>query len=483
LCNDLPEKHFLKTGATYRLLPGKGEPTLISEQAHWNSAPKKRVVLDSDSELGGKMCQVENQSPCLAYKSKVVLSSDITNCKGIECLIDDPRVIEVDDGVHYEYIRPACVQRAFYPNPKKVRAVWGYYMCADPSLQSASTSCCGDMDRNWEASREGVELFYGEKVTYNVATTRCGAPLCTNPGVYNGCDDPAIGGCDVRFVSYWTREECTLAVKINIDGTIALVHDVVGLEGVSDTNQRSMVTNNTVMFFRADWETETELDTFLSDYEGQCDALGCNRTGTTDGLCLCKDVLVEETPTFTSLTDVTVGEVLSRATFGAFEPDGAFVSVVGNPDVKIYPDGSLTTDTLFEVTDSNGVRRIRKNVKSKVSFGGDTLSFRNPVHFISLDGYNERDAQYETDAALEHYFYHNNTAPFLAVRFAQRFGISNPSPRYVDVIATAFRAGNYIADSGESFGSGKYGCMEALVAAVILDRESENFLLDADPAQ
>ena len=89
LCNDLPTKHFLKAGATYRLLAGtSGEPDLISEQTSSGDAAKKRVVLESDSELGGKMCQVENESPCLAYKSKVVLSSDITTCKGIECLIE-----------------------------------------------------------------------------------------------------------------------------------------------------------------------------------------------------------------------------------------------------------------------------------------------------------------------------------------------------------------------------------------------------------
>jgi hypothetical protein len=467
------------------MLPGKGEPQLISEDLKETDpyASKKRVVLDSDSKLGAAMCQIEDQSPCLGYNSKVVLRVDITNCQGIECLIEDPRVLEVADGVFYEYIRPACVQRAFYPNPKKVRALNSNIMCADPTLESASTTCCGENDRNGEASREGVELFFGEKVTYDVASARCGAPnqLCRNPGTSNGCDNSTIGGCDERYISYWTREDCTLAVKINVDGTIALVHDVVGLQGVSDTNQRRMVRNNTIMFFRADWETESELDTFLSDYEAQCDILGCNTTA--DGLCLCKDVVVEETPAFSSLNGVAIAQILSQATFGAFEPAGVFVSVAGNDGVKIYPDGSLTTDTLFEVTDANGVRHIRKNVKSKVSFGDNTLSVRNPVHFIALDGYNERDAQYETDAALEHYFYHNNTAPFLAVRFAQRFGISNPSPRYVDVIATAFRTGIYTADTGESFGSDKYGCMEALVAAVVLDRESQNFVVDADPAQ
>ena len=125
-------------------------------------------------------------------------------------------------------------------------------------------------------------------------------------------------------------------------------------------------------------------------------------------------------------------------------------------------------------------------MKSKVSFGSGRLSFRNPVHFMELDSFNERDAQYEIDAALEHYFYHHNTAPFLAIRIAQRFGMANPSPRLVDIAATAFRTGIYVAEGSQKdtvFGSGEYGSMEALVAAIVLDRESQNFLLDKDPSQ
>jgi len=241
--------------------------------------------------------------------------------------------------------------------------------------------------------------------------------------------------------------------------------------------------NNTIMFFRADWETKAELQSFLSDYAGNCADLGCESTE--DGYCLCKDVVVNETPAFTVLDDVTVEDILSTATFGGFEPDGAFASVPGNENIKIFPDAPLTSETLFEVTDYNGIRRIRKNMKSKVSFGSGRLSFRNPVHFMELDSFNERDAQYEIDAALEHYFYHHNTAPFLAIRIAQRFGMANPSPRLVDIAATAFRTGIYVAEGSQKdtvFGSGEYGSMEALVSAIVLDRESQNFLLDKDPS-
>ena len=80
--------------------------------------------------------------------------------------------------------------------------------------------------------------------------------------------------------------------------------------------------------------------------------------------------------------------------------------------------------------------------------------------------------------------YHPSTAPFLAIRFAQRFGISNPSPRFVNVIATAFRTGTYVDPSTKtSFGTGHYGDLAATVAAVLLDREARSTVLDNDPAQ
>ncbi len=92
-----------------------------------------------------------------------------------------------------------------------------------------------------------------------------------------------------------------------------------------------------------------------------------------------------------------------------------------------------------------------------------------------------RDAQFETEATLDHYFYHDNTAPFLASRLIQRLVISNPSPRYIKVVATAFTTGLY-AKEGRTFGSGKYGDLAATFAAIYLDREARTIALDADPS-
>ena len=94
---------------------------------------------------------------------------------------------------------------------------------------------------------------------------------------------------------------------------------------------------------------------------------------------------------------------------------------------------------------------------------------------------NLRDAQYETDAVLDHYFYQNNVAPFLCVRIMQRFSFANPSPRFVASCVEAFRTGLY--NSGSSiFGSGKYGSLEAVAAAILLDREANDGAVSVDPS-
>ena len=51
-------------------------------------------------------------------------------------------------------------------------------------------------------------------------------------------------------------------------------------------------------------------------------------------------------------------------------------------------------------------------------------------------------------------------------------------------MSTAFRSGTYKEkESGLSFGSGEYGDLAAMTAAMLLDREARSVVLDADPAQ
>lgn len=125
------------------------------------------------------------------------------------------------------------------------------------------------------------------------------------------------------------------------------------------------------------------------------------------------------------------------------------------------------------------------------------FTFRNPPHFLpnvgeslwwvpgggsnqnpyGRDGDHLRaPAEYETAALLDHLFEHENTAPFIAYRMIQRLVTSNPSPRYVEAVATAFEQGVY---NGTNY-SGKYGDMAAMTAAILLDREARSSVLDVD---
>ena len=63
----------------------------------------------------------------------------------------------------------------------------------------------------------------------------------------------------------------------------------------------------------------------------------------------------------------------------------------------------------------------------------------------------------------------------------QRFGTSNPSPGYIERVASAYKEGLLIY-GGKTFGNGQYGSLEAMVAAVLLDVEARSPALDSDPS-
>jgi uncharacterized protein (DUF1501 family) len=139
-----------------------------------------------------------------------------------------------------------------------------------------------------------------------------------------------------------------------------------------------------------------------------------------------------------------------------------------------------------------GRRRTHSNIDhlkvEGVPASTSTSSFRNPPTFMGLipekDGKTElnlRDAQYETEAVLDHYFYQDNTAPFLCVRVMQRFSFSNPSPRFVKSCVDAFRTGTYTSGL-ETFGNGDYGSLEAMAASIFLDREATDGAAVSDPS-
>jgi len=267
-----------------------------------------------------------------------------------------------------------------------------------------------------------------------------------------------------------------IKAKIDIDGKVAIVH-APAPASFSKTDVNRNVQEDTKTFFRVDWSGGD-----ITSITDDCDSFTSCST-TIDDRCVC-DVSVLEDQVYTDGASLSTADVLKSLHIGAFDPQlmGKVSPSGTNGDVTWYdPSGRLSSASVFEVTDENGERQWRRNLRSTVTIVGTNLSFRNPVHFISLSEPEARDAHFETDSAIEHYVKHPNTAPFIAIRLAQRFGISNPSPRYIEAIAGTFRSGSYTFGS-ETFGTGEYGDLAATVACMLLDREARTTLLDADPS-
>ena len=155
LCIDLPDKHFTKAGATYRLLGSRNRPELVQDPWTWDDEPLlKRMTLAEDSPLYEKLCGGKNDDGSCKFPGKVVLDEDLvySGTDFAELKVDSLRTVKVDTSetpIYYEYVRQACVEQTFYHNAKKVedytRGRWHTSqmtaqssMCADPRRDVAS---------------------------------------------------------------------------------------------------------------------------------------------------------------------------------------------------------------------------------------------------------------------------------------------------------------------------------------------------------
>jgi uncharacterized protein (DUF1800 family) len=76
--------------------------------------------------------------------------------------------------------------------------------------------------------------------------------------------------------------------------------------------------------------------------------------------------------------------------------------------------------------------------------------------------------------AIDNVFYHPNCAPFVSRQLIQRLVTSNPTPAYVERVATAF-------EGGGPFGSGVRGDLLATVKAILLDDEARDPAFRVNP--
>ena len=303
---------------------------------------------------------------------------------------------------------------------------------------------------------------------------------------------PCGRGIIEQHFSSWSDAECSIYVKIAFDsGNIAIVHDPQrDYAGFKDVEP--MVREDSMNFFKAFW---------LNGHPSRddCQRMQSCYLQTDQQSCICK-VGIHDSNYFTSSEEFTsISNIYSTLRNGAVDPEtfdeGFYINIgdCGVSGLTVYStaDGrcnSFTQNTIFSLS-VNGVNFFLKNMKSIVYIQGDDLdqtrgfqyeanqrfAFRNPPHFINMIDPATRDIIYETEAVIDSLFYHPNHPTFLAIRLIQRFGISNPSPDFIVRVAEAYTLGSF-----RTFGSGQYGDLGAMVAALLLDPESRNTALDLD---
>jgi hypothetical protein len=234
LCVDQPKQAFLKRGATYRLLGSNPTPELQYDPPTWSTKKKSRVILNKvSSNLSQVLCNPDSSNGECRLRNEVTLEANV-DCDGMECDIDQPRVIQLDESMNifFEYIRSACVQFPFFQEQAlKIKGRLGNdasAMCADPRQPVAAEACCP----RWKEyhSRSSRRCAYvGERVTYKRAKERCQAMEEGN----DTCSWRVVGGgtacgendcCTWNSGYFWTNVDCQILAEISNDGKVALVH-------------------------------------------------------------------------------------------------------------------------------------------------------------------------------------------------------------------------------------------------------------------
>ena len=493
LCVDAPSRAFLRRNATYEYVGGAPSYHM------WMSYDFEHLELDhTSSHLHRALCDPDyaatgpagDGSGGAAFNGHCVLRSVVTlgsdlPCSGLECDADAPRLVKVyvtpNRSAFYEWARPACVELPFYPNAKLVTLTraGNREQCADPRTPVAGSCCVLTPPTTSVTARC---RYMRERMTYDSAVARCTAAsdqICPDAraNVQTACDYKGY------WIRQWRSEPCTLQAQVDTSGWVRIVHNPAGATNSRYGGRRPSFAPDNENAFRVAWD-----DRRHPDPDDNCSgALECTRRASVGGggaTCLC-NVEVETIRVFDAPPS-GAADVLARCHIGSLCPDAY--------DAGIYEllDASSEVETYGRVGDGTGynehaILRVLStgacyaNAQSHVVIrggsAGDGWRFRNPPHFVNFLLPTSVDAAHETNAVLQHYLHHPNTAPFIAHRLIQRFVTSNPSPRYVRVVSDAFVSGTH---DGITF-TGRYGDLGATIAAVFLDREARSLTLDSDP--
>ena len=326
-------------------------------------------------------------------------------------------------------------------------------------------------------------------MSYATAEARCAAE-----GKYI-CDhwDPRWDCGNRNLQQQWGTGTCFVQAQVHPDGRVSAIHRFKHTER-EDRAQVRTKKGADKFPFRVLWDGSApkpldghfpaeacEPMTPSSDDTGAVPSTGDVNEET---LLLCNATVVTEaviTQTPRNMSDIT--DVL---TIGAPDPasfdEGTYTmcttkacnDLMKYDRAKVYfhvnsTGGMYDEKTIFWAQVRRNKWKHLANYRSSIQIGSgsNSFSFRNPPQFNAHWEPASRDAYHETDAALDLYVEHENVPPFVADFMIKRFTSSNPSPGYVERVATAFQRGQH-----EWIGSGQYGDMAATIAAVLLDPEA-----------
>jgi hypothetical protein len=498
-CVDLPRQPFLRKGARYEYLGRRLKECLLPGGSYACNDREVSVIslsLHSGSALHQQLCGSSDDITACTFMDEVTLLSNIP-CYAEECPLDRVQFVEVNDASsgrvgYYEYIPTPCSNFPFFSSGRTVKygSPWHNDMsCSDQRAVAAAPMCCSHGDNSTDGTGDAKCKYQQERVSFQTAIDRCasyGKGLCYgNHGTNTGSCHPY----SMWRYSVWLNRPCTLSVQIQRDGRVSVVHQGALYDNTDPTNTRiepeefaPVISVGSKSIFDVVW---------LDDAFPRADSDDCSGLCTVHGeTCVC-EIEVENTAVFTDTSRIpTPAELSESLHIGAMHPEAydsgeyerCTASICTGSAVEVWmyaPESSqilaLDEHTVFVVRDDDGRAQLYTNRDSRVTV--HDFSFRNPPSLINYEHPTHREAETETNAVLDHLVHHPSTAPFVCQKLIQRLTSSNPSPRYVSEVVTAFRTGMYRSREY----SGEYGDLGATVAAIFLDREARDSTLDMDP--
>jgi len=156
-------------------------------------------------------------------------------------------------------------------------------MCGNKKLPSAISTCCGSYDdrlpsvSSQDDYADVLSEYRGERLTYKGNENRCAdwnRTVCdpSRIGPFSGFTGHCLSHQSCRDVSsnaiflkdgnryHWTNETCSIQVKVQDDGLIAIVHAPAETTFIRTTNdtypvvQSHVNAEKTVAYFHVNWE-------------------------------------------------------------------------------------------------------------------------------------------------------------------------------------------------------------------------------------